>query len=63
MFWDKSIDETTTLEYDNLLYETDKAVLFVLNGEEKWVPKSLIVDISKNEVEVYTWFAEKEQLI
>lgn len=59
------MEKITTLEFDSIICETDRAVLYVLGGEKIWIPKSAIVDIDTehNEVDVYTWFAEKRQLI
>jgi hypothetical protein len=49
--------------------ETDKALLCVIEGEEKWIPKSCVHDDSEvfaegdtGELAVKSWFAEKEGL-
>lgn len=58
-----------TVAVERVVAETDAAVLLTVDGDDRWVPKSLIenpaaldvgdVDI---EVEVAEWFAEKEGL-
>lgn len=55
-------DETVWLEFDSIEHETEKAYLLVFNGEQLWVPKSVIHDWNKpaNEVEISEWFAERE---
>ena len=62
-------DEYVTLEADEVMAVTDKAVLFDIDGDETWVPKSVIdggdgytkgdLDV---EVQVQKWFADKEGL-
>lgn len=48
--------------------ETAKAILIeTAEGEEQWIPKSVITDLSldegeSGEIEVADWFAEKECL-
>ena len=49
--------------------ETDKALLCVIEGEDKWIPKSCIHDDSEcfadgdtGELAIKTWWAEKEGL-
>lgn len=57
--------ETTTLIFDEILHETDNAILFDFGGEEAWIPKSQIHNDPYNdgsEVEVSAWFVEKEGL-
>jgi hypothetical protein len=48
--------------YDNILMITDKAVLFEGDGDERWVPKSVIISCTETEVEVTPWFADKAGL-
>lgn len=50
-------------------HETEKAVLCVIDGEEKWIPKSQISDDSdvygkghEGDLIVTEWFAKKEGL-
>lgn len=47
--------------------QTDKAILVLIDGEEKWIPQSVIHDDSEvwkkgdeGELVVQGWFAEKE---
>lgn len=61
----KTVDVHGTIKH-----ETDAALLLITeDGEEKWIPFSLIERIirTKNKgqdvVEVQRWFAEKEELI
>lgn len=61
---------TVTIEVEEVKAETELAFLFVINGEESWVPKSQVEDaddiekgFSGIEVEVAEWFAEKEGLV
>lgn len=49
---------------------TDKAILVVIDGDEKWVPKSCLHDDSEvydegdeGELAVKSWWAEKEGLV
>jgi hypothetical protein len=49
--------------------ETEMAVLFEIDGEDHWIPFSLIDKITRNkvkeedEIRVKEWFANKEGLI
>jgi CMP-2-keto-3-deoxyoctulosonic acid synthetase len=64
-------DNEAHFEVTEVLRETDKAILVNIEGEETWIPKSVILDQS----EVYSekngngtlivkyWWAEKEGLI
>lgn len=61
---------TVTIQVEEVRAETDLAFLFIIAGEEQWVPKSLVEnadDIEKGfedlEVEIAEWFAEKEGLV
>lgn len=61
--------DTVTIYVEEVVAETDLALCFSIDGEEVWVPKSVIEDgdsISKGDedlkVEVASWFAEKEGL-
>lgn len=58
-------EDLAEIYFDEQITETDKAILFNIEGEEVWVPKSLItyIDYYENYFEVYVWFAEKEELI
>lgn len=57
------------LDVDEVLRETDKAFLLLIDGEEVWVPKSQVSDADKYEagdtdvtVSVTTWLAEQKGL-
>ena len=50
--------------YEEIVRETEKAILFKINDEEVWLPKSQI-EVSEegdNVVEVPEWLAEKNNL-
>lgn len=51
------------VDFDSITHQTDKAALFVIDGEEKWVPKSLIAGVEEDAVWVATWWAEQEGLV
>lgn len=65
-------DDTTTIEIEEVLHETDAALKVVIEGDEYWVPKSQIHEDSEvfskksaaesNLLTVRTWWAEKEGL-
>lgn len=69
--WEDSSDsyKIVVINYDELIVETKKesknqgAILFRIEGEEIWIPKSekVMADLWKEDkqVEVYHWFAEK----
>lgn len=50
------------------IHETDRALLFELDGEEVWIPKSVVVDADEWSpgvtwnLEVHFWFAAREGL-
>lgn len=57
------------LDYDEVIHETDKAVLFLIDDQEVWIPRSLI-DGDPPEplsgpgcVDVASWWLEKEGLV
>ncbi len=61
--------KTRPVFVEEILRETDAAFLFQIDGEEKWVPKSVLegadtFDLGDEdvEVEVAVWFADKEEL-
>ena len=44
--------------------DTDKAYLFVINGEDEWVPKSLCeIDSDSRQITVPRWFAKNNGFI
>lgn len=57
--------EYATIDFDSVLHETTNAVLIEIDGEEKWIPRSVIddIDYDRRSAEVETWFAEKEGLV
>lgn len=49
-----------------LVRETALAALYLIDGEERWIPKSVIEGGDTDEdgtLRVQTWFAEKEGLV
>lgn len=57
------------LDVERIARETDMALLLVIDGDELWVPKSVIADADTYgegdedvTVSVQMWFAEKEGL-
>lgn len=66
------MNEGTILGFAQVRRETDKAILVYLEdeGEERWIPKSVIHDnsevyslaTSEGTLVVQTWWAEKEGL-
>jgi len=56
-------NETVEIEIVNKVRETDQAVLFNIEGDEFWIPKSVIDDMDECMVVVQKWFAKKEGFI
>jgi hypothetical protein len=63
--------DTISLTHDGLVYLTDRAALFNFDGDQRWIPLSLIDDAEDldpeilnepGEVIVPLWFARKEGL-
>jgi hypothetical protein len=46
-------------EYESIQKITDKAVLLVVDGDEQWIPKSQIIEINKNIVELTHFIANQ----
>ena len=57
-------NEPVLLSYDEILTETDLAYLFVIDGEEFWIPKSQIeyLDTEEQEFDIPRWLAEEKGL-
>ncbi len=61
----------TEIYYDECLKETDSAVLVLIDGDEKWIPSSLIDQDDSvptagdggGAFSVQNWFAENEGLV
>ncbi len=53
----RSDDETVSFEDVRAIQETDRALLVELDGEEKWIPKSVIHDDS----EVWTMRGDEDE--
>lgn len=61
--------ETVTVEDVVAIGQTDKALLVKIEGDEVWIPQSVIHDDSEvykqgdeGDLVIYRWFAEKEGL-
>ena len=54
--------DLTRIDVDSFEHETDMAVKFRIDGEELWIPKSVIDDWSDDWVDVQRWWAEQEGL-
>lgn len=52
--------ESVHLDHEGVKHVTKDAALVLLDGEETWMPKSVILSIDESELEVALWFAEKE---
>lgn len=52
-------DNIVAMKHKGLLKETNKAALFDFNGFEKWIPKSLLNNVSSKEIEIPEWFYDK----
>ena len=59
--------ETEEISFDEILTDTGEggATLFSIDGDEQWVPNSLITGLSHSRkvFEVPVWFAKKEGLV
>ena len=55
-------EEIVWLDHDGVERETEKAKLFDLGDQKKWIPKSQIIDEGEDLVGVKRWWAEKEEL-
>jgi len=55
------------LAFESVLrdFEDEGAVLFAMDGEEKWIPRSVIkeIDIDGKQVEVKEWWAKEKGLV
>jgi len=61
---DKVKPEFSTLQFDLILHETEKAMLVVFDDKEEWFPKSQceIIDETYSHIQVPTWLMEKKSL-
>lgn len=55
------------IDFDYVVHETEEAVLFNIDDEGRWIPKSLIANLGSFEDDEYlelpVWFAEQEGLV
>ena len=56
--------DLTDVEYEDVKHLTQKAALFVIDGEDVWLPFSMTayVDEEEQEVSIATWLAEEKNL-
>ncbi len=55
--------DTEQVHYKKQVAETDKAILFLIEDDEVWIPKSVIEDDDcMGTIEVATWFCDREGL-
>lgn len=62
--------DTVTIQVEEVIRETDLALLFLIDDDEVWMPKSVITDgdeievgACEIEIEVAEWFAKQEGLV
>jgi hypothetical protein len=63
MYNDHDEGDTITLLYDELVYETARALLFRFGDREVWIPKSVVGSfLGDGEMDLPLWFCEQEGL-
>ena len=56
-------NEPVTIDYDEYVYETEKAWLLVIEGDEHWFPKSQCsLDTKEQTISVPCWLLEQKGL-
>ena len=56
--------EMVEVEYDDLVHQTDRAWLLMIDGYETWFAKSMCdIDEEASTIEVPRWIAEEEDLL
>lgn len=55
-------DDAVWLDHEGVRRETDKAKLFVIDGQEVWIPKGQIVDEGDDLVGIPRWLADSKGL-
>ena len=48
------------MTYEEIKHETDRAMLYVIDGVEHWIPKSQIIDDDGDMVAIPTWLAKSK---
>lgn len=51
-----------SIPVDSIKIETEAAILFVIEGDEVWLPKSQIVEYDADEVTIPRWLAMEKGL-
>jgi len=54
------IEDTVQIDVDRFVAETEKALLFEIDDDDFWVPKSVTVTYEDTFVVVDRWWAEKQ---
>jgi len=54
--WDEAEIEPNYFEYDRIIHETEKAVLYGMNELKFWLPKSVHSVLIMNTIVVDSWF-------
>ena len=55
--------DTIEIPYEALKHITKAAGLLAIDGEDRWIPKSMIADADEEKIEISQWFAEEEGII
>ena len=55
--------EEVEIEYDECCFRTDNALLFVIEEDEHWIPRSVIQNDDGKIITVPEWFAKERGLI
>ena len=57
--------ETAIVAYDQIVHETEEAVLFLIDGIKEWIPRSQIfyIDDTDKEMVLAEWLAIKKGLV
>lgn len=57
--YDGSYPECESFDYETIKHVSEKAALFVIDGEEYWIPKSQVVELTKDFVTITSWLVGK----
>ena len=60
----KAPAERVDIDYTEIIHETDRAILFLIDGDKVWIPRSVLeLDESTCTISVSKWFAFNTDLI
>jgi hypothetical protein len=54
---------TVPIGFDSIKRQTDRAVLFVIDDDDVWIPKSVISAIEGDCADVAEWWARREGFV